>query len=99
MNYLVSLSAVREKISIIKCVRHINGWGLKDSKDWVEDNFTFDSYMTEMALFDITVDEAQLGRLCAYTHTSSCRGRVAILNVQEVRPVDPDMFDFTRQIF
>ena len=99
MHYLVTLSCLRSKVPLIKLVRRINSWGLKDSKDWVEDNFTFDSYMTEYAEFDITVDAAQLGRLMYYVQDHWSHGNVEVLNMKEVRPVDPDMFDFTRQIF
>ena len=99
-HYLVSLSVVRSKLPIIKLVRAINGWGLKDSKDWAEDNFAFDDWMSYMATVDITVTEEQLGRLMHYmVNNVRSINEVEVHSCEKVLPNAPDMFDFTRQIF
>ena len=93
-HYLVSLNVVREKIFIIKLIRAITTWVLKDSKDFAEANFTFDSYMTPRAEFDITVDAAQLGQLLHFSLREHNYDRCIIDATREVTPT-VNVFDFT----
>lgn len=102
-HYLVLLQAVREKVNLIKLVRRINGWGLKDSKDWVEDNFCFDLYLDGWAEFEVILTTEQLGILTAYVYNAgphdTCHDKVEIMRIKEVTPANPNLFDFTRPIF
>ena len=82
--YLVSLNVVREKVFLIKLIRAITLWGLKDSKDYVEANFDFDG-MRSSVEFDLTITAEQFGHL---THFS----------IRECHHVDRIFIDASREV-
>ncbi|GAF73966.1 unnamed protein product, partial [marine sediment metagenome] len=56
MYYIVSICAKRNKVTLIKLIRAMlggteEGWGLKESKDYVEANFCFDAWMDDDVTF------------------------------------------------
>lgn len=95
-HYQVSLRLVREKVFIIKTIRLLTTWGLKECKDWVEDNFTFDSFMEDHATFNITITASQFGRLSHYALIARNYGRCIVLDSAEVTP-DIDAFNLTKE--
>ena len=100
MNYKVSVTAKRGKICIIKVIRAITHWGLKDSKDFVEREFMFDAWMTDWATFDVVLSPEQFARLAHHVAMRRSMGvnynDCDILNSEEISPVVGDPFDFTK---
>jgi len=91
-HYKVTLRVERYKILVIKLIRAINLWGLKESKDFVEREFTFDQYMTDHAVFNVTVNVEQLGRIAHFVTNDN---RAWITHSELLYPEDVDVFDFT----
>ena len=100
MHYLVTIRWIRSKLPLIKLVRRINEWGLKDSKDWVEDNFDFDAWLDNMATFEVRLTAAQLGILTYYV-SEECNefDHGYIVSIKCVPETQRDLFDFTHKIF
>jgi len=94
--YKVALTAKRGKLSIIKIIRAITGWGLKETKAYVEQNFTFGSLDCDWAMFDVTVDALQMAELANYVaHRNTTYRDVKMTDSQRVEPRTVDPFDFT----
>jgi len=59
LDYIVTICCVREKVYIIKLIRAATGWGLKDSKDYVEKHFYFGEFCAQHATFELTITADQ----------------------------------------
>ena len=94
--YLVTLSVKRGKINIIKAIKAITGWGLKDCKDYVEEQFVFDPWMSEWVAFDVTIGTIQMARLAHYVATRNDQYKdIEIVYSKIVEPKKIDPFDLT----
>lgn len=98
LTYLVKISMNTNKIVVIKLIRAITGWGLKQSKEFVETNFDFNSYSDTLE-FEVTLGAEQYAALTHFVITRerfhTQRGEILFLdsNVEVPRLVNP--FDFT----
>jgi len=95
--YKVTLAARRGKVNIIKLIRTITGWGLKDSKDFVEREFCFDEWMDDWATFDIVIGTVQMAQLAHYITERRHRNYLDVEFVASeiVQPKEANPFDFT----
>jgi len=91
--YLVSLNVVAEKVFLIKLIRAITLWGLKDSKDYVEANFSFWTGQSRIE-FDLTLTAEQFGNLAHYSLQARHIDRMFIDASREVTPYS-NAFDLT----
>jgi len=96
-NYKVTLTARRGKVNIIKLIRAITGWGLKEAKDYVEREFSFDEWLTDWVTFDVVITTEQMAQLAHYV---TARRHDNYLDVEFVastivQPKEVDPFDFT----
>jgi len=92
--YRVAVSVLRSKLPCIKLIRAITGWGLKDSKDFVEREFSFDEWMSTYAVFDMTIGTHQLAKL-AHFCANDDRNNTEIVGTKIIEPAFLDAFDFT----
>ena len=60
--FKVIISAVRQKIALIKMVRSFTGMGLKEAKDFIEENVDFDNWLDTRAEIHLILSDAQLGQ-------------------------------------
>lgn len=92
-HYRVNISAKRDKIALIKMFRAVTDWGLKDSKEFVEEHFDFDAWLDDWTTFDVTVTAHQLGVLTH--HALANAPRMTINDSDRFVPPEHDPYDFT----
>ena len=93
MNYLVKLHMQRQKVGLIRVIREITSWGLKDTKDYVERTFTFDAWMDTDVNFEVLINAKQYGRLSHFLNRGT--SDACVVSSTEVAPTDKDIQDFT----
>lgn len=91
--YKLEVQLTREKVLCIKFIRAITLWGLKDCKDFVERNFTFDEWGSEWTTFEIIVTDVQLAHAAHFCINDSFRTSMTECTVLPANEANP--FDFT----
>jgi len=91
--YLVSINVVAEKLFLIKLIRAVTLWGLKDSKDYVETNLSYWGDQSRIE-FGLTLTAEQLGHLTHYSLQARHIDRMFIDASREVTP-HTNAFDLT----
>lgn len=93
--YEVSLTVKRNKISVIKVIRAITDWNLRDAKTYVEQNFTFRSLDCDWVMFTVTVDAFQMADLAHYIATRYTTYRDVKITHSKIVEKKTNPFDFT----
>jgi len=97
--YGVQLYLPRGKVLLIKLYRAIMLIGLKDSKDFIEKHVDFDEWLDKHINLELTLTDAQLGRLFYFVHHendwSTNLPRVQVRDISLIPTQGPDPWDLT----
>jgi len=89
----VQINGPRWKVALIKFFRAVHGsWGLTESKDLVEREVSFDSWMSDTLTFTLRVTASQYGRLAHFVFMDK---RFSVLNSVSVPSIDHEIIDLT----
>lgn len=90
--FKVIISAMRQKLALVKMVRSFTGMGLKESKDFIEKNVDFDGWLDPRVEIHLILTDYQLGRFChwQWDNTLDC----SIESIEETVPPVINPWDF-----
>jgi len=89
----VQINGPRWKVALIKFFRAVHGsWGLTESKDLVEREVSFDSWMSDTLTFTLRVTASQYGRLAHFVFMDK---RFSVLDSVSVPSIDHEIIDLT----
>lgn len=96
-HYNVAVCIARSKILLIITFRALTGWGLRQSKEFVEQRFQFLPHNGKEIRFDLILTAAQLGTLAYRAHIGHHLGRITLEAIEAIDATYVNPFDLTEE--